>query len=154
SLAGRPHPGSLMRVPATLGTTPMGRAAASYERRCSVRPRGLSFPACRLPSLGGDARQGTRTRRSVGSFAGALYWLSLRNGHRMQDNYDELAPGVWTWLQAWYATQCNGEWEHGYGLEIETIDNPGWSVKIDLNGTSLTDRHYERQAIHRSEHDW
>ena len=72
----------------------------------------------------------------------------------MQDEYDELAPGVWTWLQAWYATQCDGEWEHGYGLEIQTIDNPGWSLKIDLNGTSLTDRPYERQAIHRSEHEW
>ncbi|SDZ15114.1 Immunity protein 53 [Micromonospora pattaloongensis] len=34
----------------------------------------------------------------------------------MQDEYDELAPGVWTWLQAWYASQCNGEWEHEYGL--------------------------------------
>ena len=72
----------------------------------------------------------------------------------MQDEYDDLAPGVWTWLQAWYATQCNGEWEHEYGLEVKTIDNPGWSLAIDLNGTSLAGRPYERQAIHRSEHEW
>jgi Immunity protein 53 len=72
----------------------------------------------------------------------------------MNDDYDGLAPGVWTWLQAWYATQCDGEWEHGYGIKIDTLDNPGWSVTIDLTGTRSADRPYERQAIHRSEHDW
>jgi hypothetical protein len=72
----------------------------------------------------------------------------------VQDEYDELAPGVWTWLQAWYASQCNGEWEHEYGLEINTLDNPGWSVTIDLAGTSLANRPYEGQSIHRSEHEW
>ena len=41
------------------------------------------------------------------------------------------------WLQKWYAEQCNGEWEHHYGVTIETLDNPGWSVKIDLTGTPL-----------------
>lgn len=72
----------------------------------------------------------------------------------MQDDYDEQAPSVWTWLQAWYGSQCNGEWEHEYGVEVETIDNPGWSLRIDLKGTSLADKPYERQAIHRSEHEW
>jgi hypothetical protein len=50
--------------------------------------------------------------------------------------------------------QCNGEWEHEYGLEVKTIDNPGWSLTIALNGTSLAGRPYERQTIHRSEHEW
>jgi immunity protein 53 of polymorphic toxin system len=72
----------------------------------------------------------------------------------MQDDYDELAPGVWTWLQAWYATRCNGEWEHGYGVSIGTLDNPGWSVEIDLKGTILANKPYAPQAIHRSEHEW
>ena len=43
-------------------------------------------------------------------------------------------------LQAWYHRHCNGEWEHGYGVEIGTLDNPGWTLRIDLRGTSLQGR--------------
>lgn len=37
------------------------------------------------------------------------------------------------WLENWYDSQCDGNWEHNYGVKIETIDNPGWNVNIDLN---------------------
>jgi hypothetical protein len=40
-------------------------------------------------------------------------------------------------LQDWYRSQCDGDWEHTYGVEIGTLDNPGWSVKIDLTDTAL-----------------
>lgn len=40
-------------------------------------------------------------------------------------------------LQAWYAAQCNDDWEHTYGIEIRSCDNPGWWVTIDLTGTPL-----------------
>ena len=43
-------------------------------------------------------------------------------------------------LEAWYAAQCDGEWEHSFGLVIETLDNPGFSVTIDLTGTNLANR--------------
>jgi hypothetical protein len=33
-------------------------------------------------------------------------------------------------LQDWYAAHCNGEWEHQHGVVIESLDNPGWWVKI------------------------
>jgi hypothetical protein len=38
-------------------------------------------------------------------------------------------------IQDWYLRQCNGEWEHAHGITIETLDNPGWTVRIDLSGT-------------------
>jgi hypothetical protein len=41
------------------------------------------------------------------------------------------------WLQKWYLEQCDGEWEHEYGITIQTTDNPGWSVTIDLSFTAL-----------------
>lgn len=41
------------------------------------------------------------------------------------------------WMQSWYEQHCNEEWEHQYGVFIETLDNPGWLVKIDLTGTEL-----------------
>ena len=40
-------------------------------------------------------------------------------------------------IQQWYASQCNGDWEHQFGVRIDTLDNPGWLVRIDLAGTSL-----------------
>jgi hypothetical protein len=49
-------------------------------------------------------------------------------------------------LQQWYARQCDGEWEHQYGVKIETLDNPGWRVTIDLTGTDLDGRPFEPQG--------
>lgn len=31
----------------------------------------------------------------------------------------------------WFASQCNGDWEHMHGITIETTDNPGWYVTIE-----------------------
>lgn len=42
-------------------------------------------------------------------------------------------------LQAWFAGQCDGEWEHAFGVSIQTTDNPGWWVKVELRGTALED---------------
>ncbi|HET6573389.1 MAG TPA: immunity 53 family protein [Fimbriiglobus sp.] len=50
-------------------------------------------------------------------------------------------------LQQWYAAQCDGDWEHQYGVLIETLDNPGWRVKIDLAGTVLEDRPFTPVAV-------
>jgi hypothetical protein len=43
-------------------------------------------------------------------------------------------------LQSWYLSNCDGDWEHEFGVEIETLDNPGWTVKIDLQNTGLEGR--------------
>lgn len=47
------------------------------------------------------------------------------------------------WLQNWYKNQCDGDWEHQYGVTIDTIDNPGWSVVIDLEGTELINKKFD-----------
>ncbi|HEY9219439.1 MAG TPA: immunity 53 family protein [Phenylobacterium sp.] len=59
------------------------------------------------------------------------------------------------WLAEWYEAQCNGDWEHSFGVTIDTLDNPGWSLKIDLAGTDYEGRLMERQS-HDYEHetDW
>ena len=49
---------------------------------------------------------------------------------------------------------CNGDWEHSYGIKIETLDNPGWSVEIDLADTNLELRYFEVVKIQRSESNW
>jgi hypothetical protein len=63
-------------------------------------------------------------------------------------------PDGLTWLQGWYVTQCDGEWEHEYGMSIETLDNPGWFLKIDLQATAMDGRTFPQHEVHRSEHDW
>jgi hypothetical protein len=40
-------------------------------------------------------------------------------------------------LQRWYQAQCNGKWEQTYGVAVGTLDNPGWSLSVDLTGTAL-----------------
>ncbi|HEX9351076.1 MAG TPA: immunity 53 family protein [Gaiellaceae bacterium] len=57
-------------------------------------------------------------------------------------------------LQVWYLAQCDGDWEHTCGIKIETIDNPGWRLSVDLNGTELHGRSFERVEIARSQRDW
>ncbi|MEO5584513.1 MAG: immunity 53 family protein [Flavobacteriales bacterium] len=58
------------------------------------------------------------------------------------------------WLQQWYQSQTDGNWEHSYGVKIETLDNPGWQLKIDLAGTDLWEKDLDWVMIERSENDW
>jgi hypothetical protein len=48
-----------------------------------------------------------------------------------------------SWLMNWYVAQCDGDWEHRFGLEIGTLDNPGWSLAIDLAGTPWERRSFD-----------
>ena len=48
------------------------------------------------------------------------------------------------WLQEWFHTQCDGGWEHTYGIRIDTLDNPGWAVRINIYGTELEGKAFER----------
>jgi Immunity protein 53 len=57
-------------------------------------------------------------------------------------------------IQAWYAAQCDGDWEHQYGISIETLDNPGWCVTVDLFGTSLENGSFQTYQEDKSEEDW
>lgn len=51
------------------------------------------------------------------------------------------------WLEDWYSDQCDGDWEHQNGIDIGNIDNPGWTLKVDLTGTSLENIPFEEFCI-------
>ena len=53
------------------------------------------------------------------------------------------------WMEQWYAAQCLGDWAHSKGVTIQTLDNPGWLVKVDLQGTDLED-HLNEGLVQRS----
>lgn len=57
-------------------------------------------------------------------------------------------------LESWYTTECNGDWEHTYGITIETLDNPGWLLKVDLNETTWSELRLPIEIDQRSEDDW
>lgn len=58
-------------------------------------------------------------------------------------------------LQAWYLAQCNGDWEHTYGVQVETLDNPGWRLKVDVRDTSLEGVRFEEvKDNYDHERDW
>lgn len=58
-------------------------------------------------------------------------------------------------LQQWYASMCNDDWEHTYGVFISNIDNPGWSLKVELKDTYLHDVEFKELKIQRTdENDW
>lgn len=58
------------------------------------------------------------------------------------------------WLQQWYKQQCDGDWEHSCGIKIESLDNPGWQIKINLEDTALEGYNIEYNLFEKSENDW
>ena len=58
-------------------------------------------------------------------------------------------------LCAWYRSQCDEEWEHHWGVKIGTLDNPGWWVDINLQGTPLEPVPFaEHKDLYEHETDW
>ncbi|WP_199753230.1 Imm53 family immunity protein [Actinoplanes sp. ATCC 53533] len=50
---------------------------------------------------------------------------------------DRVADDYFDYLANWYAAQCDDDWEHEFGIRLQTLDNPGWNLQIDLVGTEL-----------------
>lgn len=61
---------------------------------------------------------------------------------------------VINWLNEWYKSNCNGDWEHCYQIKIETLDNPGWGITIDLAETELEDQPFRKIKVMNQENDW
>lgn len=58
------------------------------------------------------------------------------------------------WIQNWYLSNCDGDWEHSYGLNIYTLDNPGWSVDIELTDTDLEFSKFELIQKYIDANNW
>jgi hypothetical protein len=50
-------------------------------------------------------------------------------------------------LQDWYTSNCDGDWEHTYGFKLETLDNPGWMITVDLEDTHQEDHVFSEQKL-------
>jgi hypothetical protein len=58
------------------------------------------------------------------------------------------------WLTQWISSHFDGEWEHEHGVTLESVDNPGWMLRIDLDGTGVNPAHFKPVALQRSDSDW
>ena len=57
-------------------------------------------------------------------------------------------------LERWYEAQCDGDWEHEFGIRISNLDNPGWAVDIPLEGTPLEGRAFTAIEDMAPERTW
>ena len=44
---------------------------------------------------------------------------------------------ILSWLCAWFSSQLDGDWEHERGIHIQSLDNPGWVVRIPIRDMPL-----------------
>lgn len=58
------------------------------------------------------------------------------------------------WIEDWFSKNCDGDWKHSHGIKISTLDNPGWTLSINLDGTPLKRKKFEPIKIERSESNW
>ncbi|MFF3403782.1 Imm53 family immunity protein [Streptomyces sp. NPDC002659] len=65
----------------------------------------------------------------------------------------EQGEGI-AFIQSWYASCCDGEWEHEFAVRIATLDNPGWHLEIDVVETGLEGVITERTRIDLPEGEW
>lgn len=79
--------------------------------------------------------------------------LELCSEAKLRHNCGQMS-NEFSWLQQWYSAHCDGEWEHGSGITIQTIDNPVWSVRISVRGTELAGVTFSPVKTERSERDW
>jgi len=58
------------------------------------------------------------------------------------------------WLINWYSRQCDGDWEHSFGINIYNGGNAGWSITVSVQETELKDKKFQEIIIDRTENDW
>ena len=61
---------------------------------------------------------------------------------------------ITAWLQDWYQQACDGTWEHSHGITIDTPDNPGWHVQIDLAQTPYANTAAREISFENNDTDW
>ena len=59
-----------------------------------------------------------------------------------------------SWLDQFFGSLTDGEWESEFGITIESVNNPGWMVRIDLDGTGLNPSTFRTVSDQRTEKNW
>jgi hypothetical protein len=65
-----------------------------------------------------------------------------------------MKSSIFEWLQAWYRSQYNEDWEDQHCITIETVDNPGWYITINLSGTALETKEFNPIKVEKDSTNW
>ena len=93
---------------------------------CFLLSRHLIITAITLSNLGNRTKSWTQLAKS------SRVTTDVR-----QRNMSDRTAFDFSRLIEWYQSHCDDDWEHQYGIKLETLDNPGWLLVIDLRGTAL-----------------
>ena len=61
---------------------------------------------------------------------------------------------ILNWIQDWFKSNCDGEWEKGEVIQITTLDTPGWEVEIDISKTSVANLEIKWILNEINRQDW
>lgn len=62
--------------------------------------------------------------------------------------------GSVNYLEELLVALSDGVWEHGQGIKITSLDNPGWTIDLCLSGTQYSEIVEEPRLVERSDDDW
>jgi hypothetical protein len=62
--------------------------------------------------------------------------------------------GKLDWLVGWYTKECRSDDKKSIKIRIVTLDNPGWILTLELEGTMLGNNPFNEVDINRSKDDW
>ena len=57
------------------------------------------------------------------------------------------------WMQDWYGQHCDGDWEHAEHFIIQSTDDPGWLVSINLEETECEGKEFHSINIKNDKED-
>lgn len=58
------------------------------------------------------------------------------------------------WIGNWYKAHCDGVWEDDHGIDIQTMNNPGWQVRIELHGTPFVNLEVDWTSEQIDDENW
>lgn len=58
------------------------------------------------------------------------------------------------WIQDWFKSQCDGDWEKDEVIQITTLPTPGWEVEIDISKTSIANLEIKWILNEINRQDW
>jgi hypothetical protein len=78
------------------------------------------------------------------------YRLEQQNDGDQPTNQSEILA----WLMCWYASNCDGDWEHCYGISIKLVPPSIWEIQINIEETNLEDKPFTTIDTKNSDKDW
>ena len=133
-----PHKG-VFRIPTR---HPIAAIHQLFTRACGARA--ARFP---LPPAAPSARRTTPSNQRLPMNTPSQK-ISRRDAESAEKTWEKKEPtsqsvDILKEIQEWFQNQCDGEWEHARRITLESCDNPGWWLKIDLQGTNLENKKFK-----------